>query len=247
MEVKGIFVIKNGKDSTIVKIEDLGKKYSSKTLIHSGSNSQQIATFKAYCHDVVEMFKECFEMEMWGISRCKRFVEGLSATMSDVNKIPQSLLVIFNMLIDLLSIAKEAIPIKDMPSCKALTELSVEDAIAASKDLIKSDIIKGISGALLVGVKTSDFVNVVRVKSYYSNLIKELNTEIADSKRSMSSIEQFLMDKYEAEMGYCDLALIKIGTTGLHEVAKLTELAEKNIAKYEKHNLENKVLAMPAI
>lgn len=245
MEVKGIFVIKNGKDNAVSKIDALSKKYSSKTSIHSGSNAQQITTFKAYCHDAVEVMKDCFEMEMWGISRCKRFVEQLSTTTSGTTTILQYAMQVFDVLIGLREIAKTSIPIKDMPSCKALSELSIEDAIAVSKDLVQNDIIKAIAGALLLGKKLGDAFSVTDIRSYYSDMAKELNEEIASEKRPISPIEQFLMDKYEAEIGYCDLALIKISATGLSEVVKLKELAEKNIAKYERRGLDNKILAMP--
>lgn len=64
------------------------------------------------------------------------------------------------------NIAQNATPIKELPSCKKLIELSTEDAAAAATDLIKSDIVKSVAKSLLLGTKIKDAINISDVRNY---------------------------------------------------------------------------------
>lgn len=48
--------------------------------------------------------------------------------------------------------------------------------------------------------------------------IKELQKELEEDRREISPIEQFLMDKFNAEIGYCDIASVKTGIGAAKEV-----------------------------
>lgn len=229
MNPQGIFVIK-GKENAIAQIEHLCKKYNSK---NAANNVQSIAIFKAYCRETIGMLETCFATEMQGVARCKRFVEAFLHT-DDINIIQAGTIQIFDMLMQLRDIAQNAILIKDLPSCKKLTELSAEDAAAAATDLIKSDIVKGVAKSLLLGVKIKDAIDISDVRNYYNEQIKELRKELDEEQREISPIEQFLMDKFNAEIGYCDIASIKTGIGAAKEVVGLLDIARKNINKFER-------------
>ena len=51
--------------------------------------------------------------------------------------------------------------------------------------------------------------------------------------RSISPIEQFLLDKFNAEIGYCNIALFKAGIGAVEELKGLVEIGKKHIEKYE--------------
>ncbi len=178
------------------------------------------------------MLETCFAIEMQGASRCRRFVEKCAHT-DDINLVQIGSIQIFDMLMHLRCIAQSAVLIKDMPSCKKLTELSVEDAIAAATDLEKSDIVKSIAKSLLLGTKIKNAIKISDVRNYYNEQIKELQKELDEEQREITPIEQFLMDKFNAEIGYCDIASIKTGVGAAKEIFDLEDIARKNIYKFE--------------
>lgn len=229
MVPRGIFVVKD-KENAVAQIDTLCKKYSSK---NADNNRQFMALFKAYCQETINMLETCFATEMQGASRCRRFVEKCAHT-DDINSIQTGTMQIFDMLMQLQDIAQNAIRIKDLPSCKKLTELSTEDAIAAATDLIKSDIVKGVAKSLLLGVKIKDAIDISDVRNYYNEQIKELRKELDEEQREISPIEQFLMDKFNAEISYCDIASIKTGIGIAKETVGLLDTARKNIDKFER-------------
>lgn len=236
MTPRGIFVIK-GKENAIAQIEHLCKKYNAK---NAANNVQSIAIFKAYCRETIDVLETCFATEMQGASRCKRFVEAFLHT-DDINITQAGTIQIFDMLMQLRDIAQKAIRIKDMPSCKKLTELSTEDAAAAATDLVKSDIVESITKSLLLGSKIKDAIDISDIRQYYNDQIKELQKELREEQREITPIEQFLMDKFNAEIGYSDLASAKTGAGIAKEAVGLLDIACKNIDKFEQQ-LDNTTL-----
>ena len=150
-----------------------------------------------------------------------------------VDYIQQRALIV-DMLCELKDIARTMVPIKDLPSCKKLTELSAEDIVSKAKDLVKNDFVKAAVGVYLLGSKINDVVTIGDVKGYYSERLAQLNSEIRTKGRSISPIEQFLLDKFNAEIGYCNIALFKAGIGAAEELKGLVEIGMKHIEKYEK-------------
>lgn len=128
------------------------------------------------------------------------------------------------------------IPIKDLPSCKKLIGLSAEDMIAKAKDLVKSDIVKVGVGAILLASKINDVIKIEDVKDYYHRNLEELQNEIKLKGNQVSFIEQFLLDKFNAEIGYCNLALVKAGIGITEELRDMAEIGRKHIEKYEQNH-----------
>ena len=201
---------------------------------------QSIALFKAYCRETINMLETCFATEMQGAARCKRFVEAF-LLINDINITQAATMQIFDILMRLRNIAQNSIRIKDMPSCKKLTELSTEDATAAATDLIKSDIVKGIAKRLILGTKIKDAIEISDVRKYYNDQIEELQKELREEQREISPIEQFLMDKFNAEIGYCDIASVKTGVGATKELVDWLDIARRNINKFEQQ-LDNTTL-----
>ena len=217
------------------KIDELCQKYSNRCGLDF---AQQRALFRSYCHDTIEVFDDCFETSMLGMIRCKKRVE--TYRIRDSLEFNKATLDIVDMLWNLKDILKSMIPIKDLPSCKRLTALSAEDIVAKAKDLVKSDIVKVSVGIMLLGSKAHDVVKIEDVKSYYIDRLNQLNTEILIKSKSVSPMEQFLLDKFNAEIGYCNLALAKAGLGITKELKYLVEISQKHIEKYEKSNLIGK-------
>lgn len=230
MEVKGIFIIKVGADNLIRKIDELCSKYNSRYAVN---DKQDLALCRSYCHDVISMLSTSFEAGMWGVERCKRFVER-NCYSDDIKKVRATFPFILSMLLELKSLAQNCIPLKDFPSCKKLTELSCEDAISVSKDLVKNGIIKSGIGIIMLGKAVADGIEIVHIRQFYENMLNELQREMTEEQHTLIPIEQLLIEKCNAEIGYCDIAMIKTGLKAGKEIKGLMDAAHKNIEKFEK-------------
>lgn len=232
--LKEIYVAKKDKEYVLAKIDALCRKYHHRIGVN---DEQRKALFRGYCHDTVEVFDECFETTLLGM---KRYI----STIEDFRKrdnldLEAASLIILKMLVDLKEVVREMISIKDLPSCKKLTRLSLEDAISKAKDLVKNDIVNAGVSTLLLCKKTYDAVTIKDVRSYYQNCLKELQNEIQMKGGQISPIEQFLLDKFNAELGYCHIAMFKTGIDATKELSDLVEIAKKDIEKYEQKQLVN--------
>lgn len=107
-----------------------------------------------------------------------------------------------------------------------------EGAISESKDIVKSNVVKVVVGSLLTVVDAGNIVDICEVCKYYKDLKKELDFEFKQEQRNATGIEQFLIDKYEAEISYCYLAGLKVGLSRFNEVLELKDNAQKAIDKF---------------
>lgn len=236
-----IFVAVKEIDDIETKIDALCDKYNNRRV---ADHVQQRALFKSYCHDTIKVFDDCFATSLLGMMRCKAKVKAYEV--SDTIDISLATLDIVDMLLDLKKMVRTMVPIKDLPSCKKLTELSSEDILSKSKDLVKNDVVKAGVGVMLLGSKICDVVKIEDVRRYYNDRLSQLTEEIKTKGGSMSPIEQFLMDKFNAEIGYCNIALLKAGIGISEELKGFVEIGKKHIQKYEnelltQHKYDNKV------
>ena len=229
MELLGIFVTIKPKEEALIIIDRFIHKYDNK---HSFNARQDVALFKAYCYDAAKVITECFASEMWGPQRCVRRLEYFRSN-DDAGMLKPMVLEAVGMLLGLRNIIVEATPIKDLPSCKRLTELSTGDAISAINDLGKNSIVKTVVCAGLLGMNIADRIEISDVEKFYMLQIEELNRERADEKREMCDIEVFLMAKYQAELGYCHQARVKTGLSIVKDIVGVIKNANAAISKYE--------------
>ena len=142
-----IFVAIKETDYIEAQIGGLCEKYNNRC---GADYVQQRALFRSYCYDTIKLFEDCFETSMLGIQRCVSKVKGYQ-TIDDLD-IRRATFDIVDMLCELKDIVRTMVPIKDLPSCKKLTELSAEDIVSKAKDLVKNDIVKAVVGGAVVRV-----------------------------------------------------------------------------------------------
>ena len=224
-----IFVAIKETDYIEAQIGGLCEKYNNRC---GADYVQQRALFRSYCYDTIKLFEDCFETSMLGIQRCVAKVKGYQTI--DNLDIRRATFDIVDMLCELKDIVRTMVPIKDLPSCKRLTELSAEDIVSKAKDLVKNDIVKAVVGVYILGSKVNDLVKIEDVKGYYSERLAQLNSEIQTKGKGISPMEQFLLDKFNAEIGYCNIALFKAGIGAVEELKGLAEIGKKHIEKFEK-------------
>ena len=109
MELLGIFVTIRPKEEALIIIDRFTNKYGNK---HSFNARQDVALFKAYCHDAAKAITECFASEMWGPKRCLRRLEYFRSN-DDVRMLKPMSLEAVGMLLGLRNIIAESIPIKE--------------------------------------------------------------------------------------------------------------------------------------
>lgn len=214
------------------QIDRLCEKYNNRTCV---DYVQQRALFRSYCNDTIKVFDDCYETSMLGMQRCK-LKEKTYQTIDDLD-IRSATYDIVGMLCELKDITRTMVSIKDLPSCKKLVELNGEDIVSKAKDLIKNDIVKAGIGVCLLGSKISDAITINDVKGYYNDRLAQLNSEILTKGKLPSPLEQFLLDKFNAEIGYCNLASFKAGIGVAEELKGLVEIGRKHIEKYENYTL----------
>ena len=224
-----IFVAIKETDYIDTQIGGLCEKYNNRCGV---DYVQQRALFRSYCYDTIKLFEDCFETSMLGIQLCVSKVKGYQTI--DNLDIRIATFDIVEMLCELKDIVKTMVPIKDLPSCKKLTELSGDDIVSKAKDLVKNDFVKAAVGAYLLGSKANDVVKIEDVKGYYSDRLAQLKSEIQIKGKTISGMEQFLLDKFNAEIGYCNIALFKAGIGAVEELKGLVEIGKKHIEKFEK-------------
>lgn len=232
MKLLGLFITVNGKDVALASFDCLISKYRYK---HSANDHQGVCICKEYCHDTISLIKECFAAEMWGPQRCIKRLKEYQGN-DDINKVQTIMYAVYNIVIGLRSVIETSIPIKDLPSCKRLTELTISDAVSASKDLVKSNILKNAITIALLVKDGCDCVKISNVEDYYKAGIKQLQKEVCELGREMSPVETFLMTKYKAELAYCYKAAVKTGLSMAKEVMDLIGDVEKAISDYEDSN-----------
>lgn len=229
MKLLGLFITINGKDAALRSFDSLICKYSNK---HPINDRQGVCICKEYCHDAISLINECFAAEMWGPQRCIKRLKEYQGN-DDIYKVQVIMFDVCRIVAELRSIIETSIPIKDLPSCKKLTELTVSDAISASKDLVKSNILKNAINIALLVKDGCDCVKISDVEDFYKAELKQLQSEVRELGREMSPVETFLMTKYKAELAYCYEATVKTGLSIAKEVLDLIGDVKKAISDYE--------------
>ena len=187
---------------------------------------------KAYCRDLQCAIKECFESEMYGPQWCLRKLTVYQKD-DDLSQVYKFSTYTGDIAGELYTIIKNSVPIKDFPSCKKLSELSYDDAVSTINDLGKNNIVKVTVCSLLLGKKVYDRIQISDIESFYEERIKELETELQEVNRPPIEMEKYLLNKFKAELGYCQKARIKTGLGVVKEIIGIISNIDAAIEKYE--------------
>ena len=237
--MRGIFVITKDKEEALGVFDNLAKEFQNR---HASTDKQSVSICKAYCSECKKAIKECFSYEMWGPKQCLNKLEHHYIN-DDPYKTSSILFDVFAMVSNLRSIISTSVPIKDLPSCKNLCELSTSDAISAINDLGGNGIIKVVVCAGLLGKNISDNIEISEIENFYKRNIDELEYELKLEKREPNDMEEFLLTKYRAEICYCHNARLKTGIGIVKELSSITQNITEHIQKYEKLEGEKSAVA----
>lgn len=223
------FILKKDKEYVLSRIDEIIQKYQTVNFVN---NVQRRTIMRQCCHDIDCMLDECYEPSLWGVAKCKQKTSRCFRV-DDPLLVDASSYILGQMLFDLKARTCAAIPLKDYPSCRILVGLSPEDVISKTKDLVKSDIVKAGVCFLLLGLGIGDAISIADIKKLYQGFLDELQKELREKNDGINPVEQDLMDWFNAEIGYCDLAMCKAGISIGENVAELVDIAQKNVERYE--------------
>lgn len=230
MQIPGIFIIVKDKESSLEQFNKLKERYGN---LHGGYNlHQEVRLCKAYCHDLQSAIRECFESEMYGPQNCLKKL-ALYQKNDDPSKVSAISFQAGDIASGLYTIINNSVPIKDFPSCKKLSELSIDDAVSAINDLGKNKIVKVAVCSILLGKKIYDRIQISDIESFYKERICELETELHEIERPAIDMEEYLLMKFKAELGYCQKARIKTGLGAVKEIVGIIGNIDDAIENYE--------------
>lgn len=232
VNVNGIFIIVKDKEYVLDRIDCIVDKYRN---LKSTSFKEYLSDFKTCCKSIEKLLNECFETRLHSVDRCKQFISNcLKANeLTMIQKYRQDM---GFMLADIYYIVKNSCPIKDYPSCKSMVELSKDEIISLAKDLVKSDVVKSCVCFALLGSKVGDVTRIEDIKNLYKRLKIDLESDIKEKGKISNELEKWLLDWFNAEIGYCNLALFKVGFNTGENVKEIVEIAKKNIEKFRNRN-----------
>lgn len=230
MQIPGIFIIVKDKESSLEQFNKLKERYGN---LHGGYNlHQEVRLCKAYCHDLQSAIRECFESEMYGPQNCLKKL-ALYQKNDDPSKVSAISFQAGDIASGLYTIINNSVPIKDFPSCKKLSELSIDDAVSAINDLGKNKIVKVAVCSILLGKKIYDRIQISDIESFYKERICELETELHEIERPAIDMEEYLLMKFKAELGYCQKARIITGLGAVKEIVGIIGNIDDAIENYE--------------
>lgn len=202
-------------------------------------NIGDIDALKELCNDCSEVLDICYHNETWSIYNCKSLMKKYSDNndrLSLINIVSD----IQKLLSWTLNTIDNSVSLNNLPSCRDILKISDKDiALKCAKDLVQNNIISKFTSAITLTDKVGDASQINEIASFYIPIYNELNRLIDKEHWTLSPIEQNLLLRVKAELGYCYLAAIKTGieiAQELKDLIKTEDQARNYIDKYSQSN-----------
>lgn len=176
-------------------------------------NQSDIASQRAFCDKVYKILSTRMVQGLYAVEKTKK---KLKAEMTSDNAIllMDASAYAFGVICDIKNRFAHVIPLSDLPSCKHMLSLEKDLIKTAIKELYEdTPVVKQLIniGAIAKGIYDADMI--IQVLLFYKDFVVELEREKNDEHWTLCEMEQWLLDKSNAECGYCYLALLKVGCT----------------------------------
>ena len=228
MKLTGTFYFIGEKEDVLKSIDEMMSAYNRNDV---SCNKHDGALLKSYCHAAIKLLDSYFASDLRAVRKCRKHFEKLAS--SDVLElVPYWFLDVSDTLNNLKTIVKDSVKISDMPSCKDMLELSVEDAVSVANDFNSERNSKSLITIGLLGKKIGDIITISDIRSYYKERLDGLQREIDEENGLPSVTEAFLLAKFKCELGYCHKAIIKTGVGVFKGVHDLVRQADDDIEAF---------------
>lgn len=176
-------------------------------------NRSDIASQRTFCDKVYKILSTRLVQGLYAVERTKKKIkEGMTSDHATLLMATSSYAM--GILYDIKDRFADTIPLSDFPSCKHMLSLEKDLIKTAIKELCEDNPVvkQWINiGAIAKGIYDAD--TIIQVLLFYKDIVLELEREVNDEHWHFCETEQWLLDKANAECGYCYLALLKVGCT----------------------------------
>lgn len=216
----------------------------------SADGSCDKAVMKTFCRMVYDMLCSRFVNGLYIVEKTKR---RLSAGMNSDNEIilKETYLYAFSVAADLNSRMEDAIPLSDFPTCKHLLSMEKDVLKKSLKEINDNPMMRRLANFGAVAKDSFDAITIIKVFVFYKRYIDEIEREIKEEQWNLCEWEQWLLDKANAECGYCYLALLELGLSVPKDIIDAVDdiKADSNIKHYETkwQTIENQYLTYPTL
>ena len=244
---KGIFITKVGTEIIKQRLNEIiedSKKYAP-------NNSMRRNLYKSICHQLIQLFDDYFENNIWSVSNCREMLCNMYFS-DNIEQLQFKEAYVKGILVELKIMLNNMIPLNHLPSCSDMFEIKEKDIVLKSiKNISQNEITLKFTSAINLVDKAGDVSKINEIASFYIPIYNELNRLIYEEHWTLSSIEQHLLLRVKAELGYCYLAAVKTGIEVKQEVKDLIkneDQAKNYINKYSQSDYNfNSYLLSPQI
>ena len=228
MNLTGTYYYIGEKEDVLKSIDETMSAYNRNDV---SCNKHGGALLKSYCHAAIKVLDRYFASDLRAVRKCRKHFEKLAY--SDILEIvPYRFLDVSDTLNNLKTIVKNSVKISDMPSCKDMLELSLEDAVSIANNFNSDRNTKGVITIGMLGKKIGDIITIGDIRSYYQDRLDGLEREVNEDNGQASVTESFLLAKFKCELGYCHKAIIKTGVGVFKGVRDLLTQADEDIKAF---------------
>ena len=176
-------------------------------------NQYDIASQRAFCDKVYKILSTRMVQGLHAVEKTKKKIkEGM--TSDNATLLMATFSYALGILCDIKDRFAHVIPLSEFPSCKHMLSLEKDLIKTAIKELCEENhIVKQLIniGAIAKGIYDAN--TIIQVLWFYKDFVVELEREKNEEHWHLCETEQWLLDKSNAECGYCYLALLKVGCT----------------------------------
>lgn len=181
-------------------------------------NQSDTASQRAFCEKVYKILSTRMVQGVYAVEKTKK---KLKAEMTSDNALllMDASVYALDVICDIKDRFAHFIPLSEFPSCKHMLSLEKDLIKTAIKELCEENpIVKQLIniGAIAKGIYDAN--TIIQVLLFYKDFVVELEREKNDEHWHFCETEQWLLDKSNAECGYCYLALLKVGCTLSKEI-----------------------------
>ena len=176
-------------------------------------NQCDTASQRTFCNKVYKILSIRLTQGLYAVEKTKKKLKD-GMTSDNVTILSGACTYAYSVLCDIKDRFAHVIPLSEFPSCKHMLSLEKDLIKTAIKELCEDNpIVKQLINIGAISKGIYDANTIIQVLLFYKNFVLELEREQNDEHWHLCETEQWLLDKSNAECGYCYLALLKVGCT----------------------------------
>lgn len=214
-------------------------------------NQSDIASQRTFCDKVYKILSTRMVQGLYAVEKTKKKIkEGMTSDNAIILMATSSYAI--GILYDIKDRFTHCVPLSEFPSCKHMLSLEKDLIKTAIKELCEDNpVVKQWIDIGVIAKGVYDVDTITQIMLFYKNIVVELEREVNDEHWHFCKTEQWLLDKANAECGYCYLTLLKVGCTLSKDIHDFIDEANAHasIHHFEEkyHNQNEQYSAQPML